>query len=95
MPLLPPTILNLSLQLEVLHLAALPDQEGIALGWVFRGRLAGDRAVLDRPEFLVAAPAFERLAVKQRLDAFLFVGPGQAGKSAKSQTSPPESRSFS
>ena len=58
-------------QLEVVDLALPPDEERVVLGRLLLGGLAGDRAVLDAPELRIAVPAVERLAVEDRLEAFL------------------------
>ena len=63
--------LPLDLQFEVGRLAAAPDQEGVALRRIVLGRFADDRAVFDAPELGIAVPAFERLAVEDRLEAFV------------------------
>src|SRR6185436_1206790 len=55
-------------QLEVLRLAAAPDDEGVLLDRVLRRALADQRAALDVPESRVAIPAVHRLAVEDRLE---------------------------
>ena len=71
MPLLPPTMLNSSPQLEVADVSLAPDEERVSLGRLVGRRLAGDRAVLDAPEVGIAVPAVERLAVEERLKSRL------------------------
>ena len=58
----------------VARFAALPDDECVAPGRVLLGRLAGDRAIFDTPEFRVAIPTLEGLAVEERFEPFLVVG---------------------
>ena len=65
---------ELELQLEIGRLAAAPDQKGVALGGILGGGLAGDRAVFDAPELGIAVPALKRLAVEDRLEAFVARG---------------------
>ena len=57
--------LELGPQLEVADFALAPDEKRVPLGRLLGRRLAGDDAVLDAPEFGIAVPAVERLAVKQ------------------------------
>src|SRR5262249_17365114 len=62
-------------QLKIADLAVCPDQERVAFGGVFLRGLAGNRAVLHRPESLVTSPASEISAVENGLEV-LFVSSG-------------------
>ena len=59
-------------QLEILGSAILPNQERISVGFVLRGRLSVDDAVLDRPKSRVAVPTREVFPVKNGLHARRF-----------------------
>ena len=64
------------LQLEVLRLAAVPDDEGIALDDRGRGDLSDQSPVLDAPVGRVPIPASERLAVEDRFETRLVASDG-------------------
>jgi len=61
-------------QLEIVHLAVLPDQERVPIGRFLRRRLPDDRPVLDAPEIRIARPAFQRLAIEERVVVAVFGG---------------------
>jgi hypothetical protein len=65
---------ELGTQLEIAHFALAIDEERVATRGLLGRRLAGDNALLDAPEFRVAVPAVERLAVEERLKPGLVIG---------------------
>ena len=59
-------------QFEIGRFSAPPDEKGVARGGILLGGFAGDGAVLDAPQLGIAVPAFERLAVEDRLEAVVI-----------------------
>ena len=59
-------------QFEVFEVAFLADQEGVAVGFVFVGRLAVKDTVFDGPQAGIAVPAGEILAVEEALHVVRF-----------------------
>src|SRR5512141_2791210 len=59
------------MEFEVAHLAPFPDQEGVALGGIVFGGLAGDGAVLHGPELRQAFPAGQVTAIEEGAKALL------------------------
>ena len=53
------------LEHKVTDFTALPDEEGIALGWLFLGGFTEDGPVFDRPEFLLPGPTAEVFAIEE------------------------------
>ena len=68
--------------LEVRDLAALPDEEGVALRRIFRGRLADDDAILHRPELRQTFPTGQVLAVEK---GFLGLDRSDQGKETEEE----------
>jgi hypothetical protein len=56
---------------EVLDLTTTPDQELVVGELVGAGGLAGDDSVLDAPEFGVAIPTLEVLAVEEGTESVI------------------------
>src|SRR5205814_10596853 len=88
---------ELALQLEVLRLAAAPDDEGVLRHLLVRRALPDDRAVLGAPELRIAVPALERRPVEDRLEAGVLVederiGAAHAAAAAAASLSLPRRR---
>src|SRR5262249_14800524 len=61
------------LQLEVLRLAAAPDEKRVLLDRILLGALADDGVVLGAPERRIAVPALQRPAVEDRVEPAVIV----------------------
>jgi hypothetical protein len=76
--------LDLHAQFEILHGAAPPDEKLVVGEVIGPLRLAGDGPVLDRPEFGIAVPSGEILAVEE-VDKAVFGERGQGGQKDREQ----------
>src|SRR5207244_2508283 len=61
-------------QFKVANRAISPNQESVAFGWILGRGLAGDSAVLDKPQFGMAFPASEIFAIKDALENAFALG---------------------
>jgi hypothetical protein len=59
---------------KVVHFTAGPDEEGVALELRIGGGPAGEEAVFNRPNLLVAFPTCEIASVEELLEFFFGLG---------------------
>src|SRR5690606_5412123 len=62
---------ELGAQLEIFHIAALPDEKRVLFGRAFGGGLTGDRSIDNRPERRITFPPGEIAAVEKTAEIFL------------------------
>ena len=81
-----PRLPHLHPEFEVLHRAPPPNQKLVVSELLRTGRLAGDAPLLDGPQFRIAIPSGEILAVEQSLEPFLIRRPQWEHHSQKTET---------